>query len=335
MQRRFDAIVLAGANRDAPDPLAEQCGESNKALVKIGERPMVWYVLNALARSRHVGRVILVGLSVDEADRAGIGDGVAFQDPIRYLPDQGSLLADLSGAFQTLAQWQDHDAHALVLTSDTPLLTSEMIDWFLDHCRVVDGAWSEQTHKDIYWGIVERSVMESSFPEAKRTYMRLTEGQFCSGDIFLGRIKAALNAQGPVQEALDNRKNVLRQVRMLGFGNLVKYLVRRLSLSDLLEVVHRLYRHGGSAGSAALCGDGHGCGQAASTGAGPGLYGRTPESLQRSAFGQTATIIYTVKSGRALSKPVRFLRYRILYRCIIGSQTFGVDSRPGADVPMP
>lgn len=241
MQRRFDAIVLAGASRDTLDPLAQQYGVSNKALVEIGEHPMVWYVLNALAHSRSVGRIVLVGLSIDDVVEAGVVDGIALESPVHYLPEQGSLLANLSGAFQTLAQWQDRDSHILVLTSDTPLLTGEMIDWFLDHCRVGDGAWSEQSHKDVYWGIVERSVMESSFPEGKRTYMRLTEGQFCSGDIFLARIEAALNAQAPVQEALDKRKNVLRQVRLLGFGNLVKYLLRRLSLSDMLEITQRLF----------------------------------------------------------------------------------------------
>ena len=240
MQRRFDAIVLAGSNRDVPDPLAEQRGESNKALVKISQRPMVWYVLNALAHSCHVGRILLVGLSDDEAREAGIDEGLVLQSPIHYLPDQGDLLANLSGAFQTLAQWQDHDSHALVLPSDTPLVTSEMIDWFLDHCHTGDGSGSETERNDLYWGIVERSVMEASFPEAKRTYMRLTEGQFCSGDIFLCRIEAALNAHGPVQEALDKRKNVLRQVRLLGFANLVRYLVHRLSLSDVLGVAQRL-----------------------------------------------------------------------------------------------
>ncbi len=128
MQRRFDAIVLAGAGRDTLDPLAQQYGVFNKALVEIGQHPMVWYVLNALARSRSVGRIVLVGLSVDDAVEAGVVDGIALERPIHYLPEQGSLLANLSGAFQTLAQWQAHDSHILVLASDTPLLTAEMID---------------------------------------------------------------------------------------------------------------------------------------------------------------------------------------------------------------
>ena len=224
MQSTFDAIVLAGYDRDRPDEFTTQMGQPHKALIDVNGRPMVWHVVHALAACAGVARIFVIGLS--EAD------GVDFGHDVLYLPDQGGMLTNAAYAFEILGQDQDQQRHALLLTADIPLLRQEMIAWFLDACRPHDA--------DVYWGIVERTTMEAAFPNSRRSYLRLVEGRFCSGDLYLGRIHAALNAQGPIKEMIDNRKNVLKQVRILGVGMLFRYLVRRLRLEDVLVIGERL-----------------------------------------------------------------------------------------------
>jgi hypothetical protein len=221
MQERFDAVIVAGYDRNKSDPLTEQNGEAHKVLIKIAGKPMIWHVVNALAQSRFVERVVIVGL--------GPEDGVEFGREVQYLADQGGMLDNVTYGFQWLAQFQSQERYAILLTGDIPLLTGEMLDWFINACQPFD--------KDVYWGIVEKKTMEATFPNSKRSYLRLVEGQFCSGDLFLGKISVPLRRQELLKQMLMHRKSVVQQLRLLGFGVIVKFLLHRLRLKDLLGIV--------------------------------------------------------------------------------------------------
>ncbi|MFN8495187.1 MAG: NTP transferase domain-containing protein [Caldilineaceae bacterium] len=228
MQERFDAVILAGYDRNrsqySPDPLVAQSGEPHKVLIKVAGKPMIWHVVNALANSRFIDRIVIVGLSPE--------DGVAFGRTVDYLPDQGGMMDNMVYGFSWLAQQESPAQYALLLTGDIPLLTGAMIDWFIEA--------SQPLAKDVYWGIVEKQTMEATFPNSKRSYLRLVEGQFCSGDLFLGKMSAALGRQALFKQMVDHRKSVLQQLRLLGFRVVFKFLLRRLRMQDLLELFPRL-----------------------------------------------------------------------------------------------
>lgn len=228
MQHRFDAIVLAGYDPGRPHPLADAQGEPHKALIQVAGRPMIAYVIQALVQSALIDRIVVVGLeplaSLDELAQSGDCD-------LHYLPNQPSLFANAVQGFQLLGRVQDPQRHALLISADVPLLTGGMVAAFLHACRPYD--------RDAYWGIVERAVMEMTFPGSRRTYLRLMEGQFCNGELYLARIEAALRQQSSLQELVELRKNVTRQVRKLGFGVLLRFLLRRLRIVDLLGVAQR------------------------------------------------------------------------------------------------
>jgi CTP:molybdopterin cytidylyltransferase MocA len=228
VQHRFDAIVLAGYDPNRPHPLAQGQALLHKALLPVAGRPMIAYVVEALATSGVVDQIVVVGLepatAVDEAAQAGDCD-------LCYLPNQGSIFANAFQGFELLATRQDGRRHALLTSADVPLLTGGMIATFLHSCRPYD--------RDVYWGIVERRVMEATFPASRRTYLRLVEGQFCNGELYLGRIEAALRQQATLHELIELRKNVPAQVRRLGFKVLVRFLLRRLRIADLLDVAKR------------------------------------------------------------------------------------------------
>lgn len=232
MQERFDAVILAGYDHNRvqkkPDPLVEESGEPHKVLIKIAGKPMIWHVVNALAQSRFVDRIVIVGLRPE--------DGVDFTDihsagGVHYLPDQSGMMDNVIYGFEWLAQRQDQERYALLLTGDIPLLSGAMIDWFIHACQAQD--------KDIFWGIVEKQTMEATFPNSRRSYLRLVEGQFCSGDLFLGKISAALSQQAMFRQMVAHRKSVVQQLRLLGFSVILRFLFRRLRLPDLLGVVQR------------------------------------------------------------------------------------------------
>jgi GTP:adenosylcobinamide-phosphate guanylyltransferase len=223
MQTSFDVIVLAGYNPNKTEPLTEMTGQPHKALIEVDGRPMVWHVVRAVHESKRFDRVFISGLRAE--------DGVHFPCEVNYLPEQGSMVNNVLYSFQHLSTLQDNHRHAVLLSADIPLLSGDMINWFLDACQPND--------RDVYWGLVEKTVMGATFPKSKRSYIRLVEGNYCSGDIFLGRISVATKNQKLIQDLANSRKDIFRQIRMLGWNALLRFVFRRLRFVDLLEITER------------------------------------------------------------------------------------------------
>jgi hypothetical protein len=223
VQERFDAFITAGYDPDALDAVSAAAGVAHKSLVPLAGMPMAWHVVQALAESGRIGEIVVVGLDPGEIDF-----GVA----VHHVPNQPSLWASQNAGLQKLHELNQDDRYVLALSADTALLTGEIIDRFIEAC--------EPCTLDAYWGIVPKEVMLAAFPQSRRTYLPLREGSFCSSDIYLGRLSAGFHIQERVRYFIDNRKNVLAQVWKLGLPTVVKFLFRRLSMSDIVDIAYRI-----------------------------------------------------------------------------------------------
>ena len=223
MQERFDVFITAGYDPERPDPVSAAAGAAHKSLVPVAGMPMAWHVVQALAESDRVGEIVVVGLEPDEID---------FGVTVHHVPNQPSLWASQNAGLRKLQELNQNDRYILALTADVALLTGKIVDTFIKTC--------EPFTLDVYWGIVGKDVMLAAFPDSKRTYLPLREGSFCSSDLYLGRLSAGLHIQERVRYFIDNRKNVLAQVWKLGLPTMVKFLFRRLSISDIVDIAYRI-----------------------------------------------------------------------------------------------
>lgn len=223
MQQRFNVVVAAGYNPARPDLLAQETGIANKAMLPVNGKPMVRYVLEALATSGMVDRIAVAGL--EELEGAPVGVEIV------WLPNHpDGMLANVYQGFLALAE-DGQDPYVLLTSADAPLLTGAMVAWFLEACRPFD--------QDLYMGVVERSVMEAVFPESKRTYAPLVEGELCNGQLYLVRMSVALSRYQMVQELIARRKDLLRQVQLLGLPLILRYLFHRLRIRDVTDLAWR------------------------------------------------------------------------------------------------
>lgn len=229
VQEQFDAIVLAGYDPERPHAFVETHDEPHKVLIPVGGEPMLARVLAALQASPRIGHCVVVGFEAEPRD----GVETALQT-VHYIANQGSIYHNLIAAFEHLGGRQSHDRHVLLISADVPLLQARHVEWFIDACAPHD--------KDLYMAIVEKQVMEKTFPQSTRTYVPLREGRFCNGELVLARISAALQRQEIYADIIARRKSTLRQVQLLGPGLLLKFLLRRLALADVLSFVRRRIR---------------------------------------------------------------------------------------------
>ncbi len=217
-------VISAGWSPSEEDPLAEYTQSGPKAVIPIAGKAMITYVVDAVAATRHVKHVVIVALDPTAE--------VQFSVPVEHVPDAGSLMANAEAGLQyALDQYPDLDG-VLLCSSDIPLVTSDMLDNIVEECF--------QTEHDLYYLVIERSVMESRFPESHRSYAHMIEGDLAGGDVFLVRPSMTLSQRDLWQELAAARKSVFRQARLVGLRIFLKLLLRRLSLDEILARVNQV-----------------------------------------------------------------------------------------------
>ncbi len=214
---KLAGVVLAGSSAREKDPLAPHTQGQPKGLLPIAGRPMLAYVVDALAGSRYVCAVIVVGLPPEARPALSV--------PVTYLPPHGDLIQNAeAGIAYALRTFPDLTG-VLVSSADIPLLTAQIVDRFVEECL--------QTDHDIYYSIVERSVMEGRFPTSRRSYVRLAEGEFAGGDLFLVRAGARMADPELWRRVTNARKSALNQARLIGGPwAVLKLLLGRMSLAE-------------------------------------------------------------------------------------------------------
>ena len=217
----MDAIVMAGGIPQAEDPLYEYTQGDPKALLDIAGKPMIQWVLDAISGSATVERVVLISLPEDA--------NLECSKPVTYLPDQGGLLENVRGGIEKAVEINPQAEHVLTISSDIPMIQSEMIDWMVEE--------NSGTNLQLYYTVIPREVMEKRFPESKRSYTRLKDAELCGGDLNMIHSSTVHSNVELWDSIIEARKNVFKQAALLGYGNLLLLLSRQLTLAGAVKRV--------------------------------------------------------------------------------------------------
>jgi len=217
----MDAIVLAGGIPQPVDPLyAYSYGES-KALIDVAGKPMIQWVLDALGGSKHVRNVIVIGLSPKSE--------ITCKKPMHFVSNQGRMLSNIVAGVNQSLKLDKKNQYVLVVSSDIPALKPEMVDWLVETCM--------QTKDDLYYGVCTREVMETRFPDSKRTYTKLKDVELCGADINVTHVRMATEHLDLWEQLIGNRKSPIRQAGLIGFGTMLRVFTRSISLDELVATV--------------------------------------------------------------------------------------------------
>lgn len=222
--KSFTAVVLAGS-RGPVDPVASHCGISHKALAEIGGKAMIEHVLEAVAESPKIDRIIVV---------------IEAPDALRELPavqrliEQERLeitLAKPSPSQSVTAVLDEYDPYpTLLTTADHPLLTSGMIDEFVDKIpRDVDVAALVATDR----------VINSEYPETKRTYLRFSDKAVSGCNLFALPTRRGRNVVAFWRRLERDRKKPWKMAWSLGPRTLIRFALRRLTMAKAADAVGR------------------------------------------------------------------------------------------------
>jgi GTP:adenosylcobinamide-phosphate guanylyltransferase len=217
----MDAIVAAGGIPLPEDPLYPFTEGHSKAMLDIAGKPMIQWVLDALSASKKVDNIIIIGMSEKS--------GITCSKPVYYLSSEGRMLANIVAGVNKALELDPKTERVLIVSSDIPALTTEMVDWLVDEI--------EKEPADLYYGIIPREAMEKRFPDSRRTWTHLKGLDVCGADINAAHVRMATEHLDMWEALIGNRKSPLRQASTIGFGTLVLVALRQITLDDLVKRV--------------------------------------------------------------------------------------------------
>ncbi|GAB4398296.1 MAG: hypothetical protein OHK0052_21270 [Anaerolineales bacterium] len=230
----IDAIVTAGGVPKIGEPLYPLTQGKSKALLEINGKPMIQWVLDSLSKSPSIGNVVVMGL--DESS------GVTCEKPLFFMPSQGSMVDNILGGAKRLQTINPAIRYMLIVSSDIPTLTSEMVEWLVQTITASD--------HDVYYGVITRDTMEARFPGSKRSYTHLKDMVICGADINAVQMSAITSNYELWSALIEARKNAFKQASLIGWGTLLLLLLRQLTLDG---VVQRVGSRLGLRGRALVC----------------------------------------------------------------------------------
>jgi GTP:adenosylcobinamide-phosphate guanylyltransferase len=211
----MDAIVTAGGIPLPEEPLYPATRGQSKAMVDLAGKPMIQWVLDALTDAKTVDNVIIVGLT----EKMGVECG----KKMYFVSNQGKMVENLQAGARKVKEINPEAEHVLLVSSDIPGITGEMVDWVVNT--------DMQTDMDVYYHVIQREVMEKRYPGCKRTWTHLKDMEVCGGDMNVGRIGLLLSEDTDIWHKItDARKSPMKQAALVGWDTAFLLLTGRLTL---------------------------------------------------------------------------------------------------------
>src|SRR6056297_3720452 len=218
---KFDALVIAGGKNDGP--LKEFSDKKYESLIEIANKPMVQHVLEAVERVEVIENIIMVGPEkLNEVT----------SKEYNIIRPEGTLVNNIKIGIESL----NENHHIIILTSDIPLVTSDIIKNFIKSCQ------KEKVH-DLFYPVISKENNLKKYPEVQRTYVHLKEGVFTGGNMVLVSPDII---QGPLDwydKILNLRKKPFKMSQMLGFKFIIKFIFRRLSVKEVEKRISNIIGH--------------------------------------------------------------------------------------------
>jgi len=215
------SVILVAGGESPVGKFGEGHQLPNKAFLDINGRPMVEYVLDAMVNSNRVDNIILIG-PYEELSR--------FSSKVdQIIEDKGSLIDNIRAGIRSLPG----DTLAIISTTDIPLITSQIIDDFIER--------SIEEKAEICYPIINKKYFEEKYPGMQRTSVRVKEGVYIGGNMMLVNTSLIDKFADIVEKTIKYRKSMWQLARLVGLGCLLKFLTKTLTIADVERRVSSIF----------------------------------------------------------------------------------------------
>lgn len=217
----WNVLVLA-AGRGPDDPMAKAYRVTHKCLVEVGGEKMLARVVRTLAAHPDIKSISVV-IETRQLLEEALGP---LSGKVAFLPPQESA------ARSALAVVKGNPHFPwLITTGDHPLLTAEMLGYFLTKATSCEA--------DLSAGLASAETILARFPEAKRTFLRFGRDRVSGCNLFALTSERALTALAFWHDLEKIRKKPWRLVGAFGPTALLRFATGMLTLDSAFALASR------------------------------------------------------------------------------------------------
>jgi GTP:adenosylcobinamide-phosphate guanylyltransferase len=210
----LDAILPAGGRLDAA--LAAKVGTGVKALIEIDGKPLLEHVFDAIQSSGMVRRTVLIG---GPEVRAAYGTRATI-----VLEEADSGPANMYNGLEGLMAEPDPPSRILLATTDLAYVRGEHVKRLIEMSPI---------DRQIVVPAVRRADFEAAYPGTSSTFVKLKDGEFTLGGMFLIDAEAMRSMRPHAEKVFNQRKSKIGMAKLLGLGFALRFAMNRLSLLDI------------------------------------------------------------------------------------------------------
>jgi GTP:adenosylcobinamide-phosphate guanylyltransferase len=227
-ERGFTAIVLAAQRGGRLDPLADRFGVSHKCLVPIVGKPLLEWVLRALAEVPGISRIhISIEQEAVEAARAVPGAKGELGVPVDFVPSAPTLTDSVYAAAHGIEE------PILITTADNVLLSPGV---------AAEAVAKMHAGAEGVLVVATREAVLAAHPEGQRRFYKLRGGAYSNCNLYGLHGPRALKVAETFRSGGQFAKNPKRLAETFGLLNL---LLVRFGLVTLEWAVRRMGRRFG------------------------------------------------------------------------------------------
>ena len=224
----FDAIILAGTS-EKDDFLLEQEKVPAKPFLKLGDKLFLEHQVDVLKSLGFLRDIYISGMA--EKDwKTELSAPVIFDD------FKADIITKLKHFRFDIYKDKQLPDYVLIVSSDVPLINKEAIERFIEKCKqATDG----ELKALYYMCLVDEKVMTSKFPESNRSYLKLKDVKWCSGDTILTKPSIIETHADVLDQLVNNRKSVFKSLFVLSPMTVIKIIFGRLTMDGFNDAINK------------------------------------------------------------------------------------------------
>ncbi len=224
----YDVILPAGG-RVSPD-LAAEAGTDVKAMIRFGEETILARTIRILMESGLARRVVAIGAEAVQAEAEKSG--------AHALPEASTGPENILNGLKWLRSQPEPPRRVLVVTTDLPFLTADLMRRFVDLCP---------KDRAITVPLIARAEWDARFPDATAMFVTLGDGQWTTGCAYLLDAEALERSMPQIEKVFAQRKSKIGMVKLLGPVFAYRYLTKTLTVPQIEAKIQAMLGCSGAA----------------------------------------------------------------------------------------
>lgn len=224
----YDVILPAGGH--VKEDLATESGTDVKAMIRFGEETILARTIRVLRESGLAGRIVAIGGDAVQAEAERLG--------VHALPEANTGPENILNGLKWLRTQPNPPTKVMVVTTDLPFLTPDLIQRFVDLCPA---------DRAITVPLISRAEWEARFPGSTAMFVTLGDGQWTTGCAYLLDANALERSMPQIEKVFAQRKSKLGMAKLLGPVFTYRFLRKTLTVPQIEAKIQSMLGCSGAA----------------------------------------------------------------------------------------